>query len=144
MVEISTPPTEVTLTPENTLECDLIGLTSLEAVAMSIKGSLISWVIEYQGEPVAYWGFMPGSVCGNWCQAWMLSTPRAAEVPLVVALASKRAMAYLHDRYNAVVVNVDIRHGKAIKWLEWLGFTQSLRAPPFIIMTSERVEHGDT
>lgn len=136
--EMDRAPNHVLLREADAAECNLLLQSPLETVTDSFERSLSAYRVTWNGEPLAYWGFAPTSVLGSVCWAWMLTTPVADRVPLMLALGSKRVLAHLHSLYPTVLIHVDPAHQTALRWLEWLGFNIHRTAGPFLQMRADR------
>lgn len=120
--EIGEVPEHARLRAADAAECLLVGMEPEEALAYSINGSFRAFVGDVDGEPVAYWGYSPISVLGDTAFVWMLSTEALSDNPIVCAMASRRILGTLLERYPTLLAQVDLRYERAIRWLEWLGF----------------------
>ena len=104
-------------------ECDIGGMTPMEAITRSIEASLDSWSVWDGNRLVMVCGYMPQGFIGSTVRAWCLTTMEVYNMKVWFARASRRFVTTLLDRYTAVEVYVWNRHELAIKWLKWLGFS---------------------
>lgn len=127
-------PVLVELRVADAAEC-MLGFTSpREALEVSVVQSLHSYVATWNGQPFAYWGYVPTSTLGASCFAWMLTTPLADTIPIPFGRLSRRLFHTLRTRYPVVLVAVDPAHELAIRWLEWLGFGPFTTIGPLLLM----------
>lgn len=120
------------------VECRAAGMTGAQAVIRSIALSFAAFEATWKGEVVAYWGYAPPSLLGTICYCWLLTTPVANDIPLVVAKASRVVVDSLLLRYPTLIVNVDLGHALAVRWLTWLGFVHCELPSPYTQMRLDR------
>lgn len=128
--------------PADTLECLAFDLHPQSALADSVQGSIVSFLISVNDVPVAALGYS-GALNGPIGRVWLLTDNEADRYPVHFARASKRMVEFLHTIYPILEVFVDSRHTEARMWLRWLGFTdycpvQSPAGFPFWLMRRER------
>lgn len=136
--EIGEVPEGVELRAQDAAECLLSGMAPEDALAYSVGGSFRAWEGTVRGEVVALWGYTPISVLGDTAFVWMLSCDAIMDAPMVCAMASRRILAELLALYPTLLVQVDVRYKRAIRWLEWLGFTSGPESNGLMQMQIQR------
>jgi hypothetical protein len=110
--------------PADEAECIAAGFhDGLHALRWSLGESDLSFVTEIDGEPMAMWGLRFTSMLGQRGIPWLL-TGRAVETHRKSFMKATRAAC---DRFmercpGGLMLLVDPRYTRAIRWLEWLGF----------------------
>jgi len=99
----------------------VVGMTPLEALTISLKGSAITWTGYLDGVPCCLFGVGPAEGDPSVGVCWMIGTDDVERYPLAFLKASRRAFAMMLSRFPVLVNCVDARHEKAIRWLRWLG-----------------------
>lgn len=100
------------------------GLTPKAALRRSYEHSTHVWSArDGEGRPIALWGVGPLSlVAGRGCP-WLMASDAFESFSWDVARLSRKLLADVRGLYPELENHVDARHGKAIRWLAWLGFT---------------------
>lgn len=111
-------------------ECRAMGLSSIEALRQSRDRSVEAYLVEIDGEVVAFWGYGVSSPLGECCYPWLLTTVAVEKHKYRFARGSIRVVEYLLSRYPRLSTMVDCRYHDAIGWLEWLGFNAHQSAVP--------------
>lgn len=119
-------------------ECQVGGMTGAEAVAQSRDLSDECWMIQGDGEPMAFWGYYAVSVMGNVAMGWLLTLPAVDAVPRVLARSSRRVVDYILQKYPTLIVQTHYQHYTAMRWLEWLGFEELRADGPYTLMVKRR------
>ncbi len=114
--------TWVRLREADEAECLADGVTGADAVRQSANGSLESYMITADDEPVAFWGYSMTSLVGGNASAWLLTLPAVESCRFRLARSSRRVIDYLLKRAQGIVVETHLDHAEAVKWLLWLGF----------------------
>lgn len=107
------------------LEVQRAGYTVEKAIEDSFARSDEVWIAELDGKPACLLGVGLVSILGNVGAPWFLSTD------IMDCWSAKRALltyspeyiSLFLDRYDMLVNYVDAKYAKALRWLEWLGFT---------------------
>lgn len=111
------------LRAEDAAEVMIFGLCGEDAIMHSMRGSLLCECLTVDGEPAAVVGIALESFTGGAGCPWMLTTPAVERYPRAFARLTRTLLArglLMTDRLENVI---DARYTRAIRWLEWLGFT---------------------
>lgn len=129
-----TQASDIRLRWEDEEECRAGGMSPTEAVLDSVARSTAAFRAECDGEVVAYWGWRDDCIVGGRASVWCLSTPAMDRYPRYAARESLMLVrAMLETHYHLTCV-VDVEYGRAIRWLEWLGFEHGPKIGRFMEM----------
>lgn len=101
------------------------GGNPLDVLLGGIKSSAESWSVIYRGHVMAMWGVVPAHesfLGGRLGVGWLLTSDLVERHPKVFWRACKRELSDLLDRWTGITNAIDVRHEKAIRWAERLGF----------------------
>lgn len=96
-----------------------------EIVDWAVSLSSSCWSVWFEGELGAIYGVVDveGAMLGPRVGvAWMLTTPVIERHARAFWKACHRYLPELFDEYDVLVNAIDVRHEKAIRWAERLGF----------------------
>jgi hypothetical protein len=131
--------TGIILRPADEAECNAAGMTGHEAIAYSAASSIESYMVEIDGEPVAFWGYGARSFTAPMASAWLLTTVHADKHGKRLAKSSRRVIEYILEKFPSILVEVHQDHTVSCRWLEWLGFRLHASLPSgFHLMTIRR------
>ena len=111
------------LRAEDAAEVLLFGLDGESAIAFSLDRSIVSECLLVDGEPAAVFGIAIDDMIGGTGCPWMLTTPAVERCQLAFARATRRLCARCFEMVPRLENLIDARYTRAIKWLQWLGFT---------------------
>lgn len=100
-----------------------VGLRPLAALERIMAGSRDPMTALADGQVAAMYGVESANLLHPVGVPWLLSTDLTEKHWAKTARLSRQWVRYQRQRYDLLVNFVDARHIKAIKWLEWLGFT---------------------
>lgn len=111
-------------------ECLELGKTPYQAAKVSLELSEVSGcALSPAGRVVAMYGLVPladrPTALSRYpaAIAWCLTTREVERYPLEFFRASKAVLAELHEHAEVLCNHVDVRYGRALRWLEALGFS---------------------
>lgn len=111
------------LRAEDAAEVQIFGYSGEDAIMHSMRASLICECLTVDGEAAAVVGISLDSfTSGNGCP-WMLTTNAVERYPRAFARLTRKLLdrgLQISGRLENVI---DARYTRAIRWLEWLGFT---------------------
>lgn len=112
-------------------QVDALGQGALGIVA-SLEASAVTMCGAVGGEVVCLGGVFPvGSALVPAGETWMIHTPGIERHRKAFLRESRRTVHGWLDRFLVLSDFVDVRDGKTLRWLRWIGFrvTDNLRAP---------------
>lgn len=92
-----------------------------EALANSVAGSDISWVITLDDEIVGVFGL--SELEPHVGVPWLVATDKLGQFSFRFAKESKLVIELMLMLYPVLINFVYSKHTEAIRWLEWLGFS---------------------
>ena len=98
----------------------------------AIRDSSECWTLLHSGRVMAMWGVVPRedfSLLGRVGSAWLLTSDLVEMFPKTFMSVCMRELSELLDRWDGVFNFIDVRHEKAIRWAERLGFRLADPAP---------------
>lgn len=111
------------LRDEDRAEITLFGIEPVPALIQSIRGSVEAWAALENGVPVAVWGVAAWTLIGGVGCPWLL-TGRGVERHRKFFLnENRRWLKHVLTIFPRLETLVDARYARAIRWLQWLGFT---------------------
>ncbi len=109
------------------------GLDPIAAVLTSLDMSTEAWLLYFDGQPVCIWGVAPlqqDSFLGRRVGvAWLLTTPLVEKHPHAFWRTCRQVLPELLQRWDELINAIDVRHEKALRWAERLGFQLADPAP---------------
>jgi hypothetical protein len=119
-----------TMCKEDAAECWAAGHRKpYEALARSVKLSPGSLTGLADGQVGCIFGVGAASILTGVGSPWMLGSPVLQYHAKVFLRANKVWLADEQLRWDKLINFVDIRHRRAVRWLDWLGFTLFDPAP---------------
>ena len=111
------------LRPADAAEVAAFGLTRDEALQDSVARSIWSetWLVD--GVPAAIVGLGRSALIGGHGVPWMLTGPACDRHRKRFLIESRRQVERMHREAAPLINYVHAEHRRAIRWLEWLGFT---------------------
>ncbi len=103
-------------------ECNLVGLSGQEAVAVSISRSDESFAVYHNGDLLAVWGYTRGSVLVGGAGLWLLTTPLADVHRKEFVRECLRLLPIVLDIFGKVSFTVWAKHEGAMRLATRLGF----------------------
>lgn len=121
------------MAPEDKRECRALGFQPKQALKASIANAIEHYVISYDGVPAIMLGVSRPSELSETNLAWLVATPVILEHPFLFLEYSKIIHEAWVNRYRVLTNYVDVRHTRAVRWLQWLGADMKLlpSVPPY-------------
>lgn len=107
------------------MECRAGGFDPAVALDASVAASDESFQEMHNGEMLAGWGYKALGMLSGVALVWMLSFEGADRHKVYFARTSRARMHYLLKHFSLLRCEVWSGHDVALKWLRWLGFTQT-------------------
>lgn len=117
------------LRPGDAMEIAALGVTKEAALHDSMVRSLWAETYLVDGAPAAMLGLGLSAFVGGHGVPWMLTGPLCERHKKRFLVESRRQVARMLDRISPLVNYVHADYGRAVRWLEWLGFTLDPPAP---------------
>lgn len=117
------------LDPADRAEIEGAGVDPAAAITAGIARSFEAWTATDDGRIVAIWGIGAADTLGSIGLPWMLTSSLVLNMPHKVARTARAWLRRQLDIWPVLTGNVDIRHGRALRWLAWNGFTLGAAAP---------------
>ncbi len=95
----------------------------LDAIVRSVALSSHVWAGWIDGEPAAVFGVGPASLASGVGVPWLLGAEILDRHPLALMEVSRDWLARVLTIYPHLENHVDARNRRALRWLDWLGFT---------------------
>lgn len=109
-------------------ECVMFGVDPVRAIEVSMGASVIGECLLIDGEPAAVFGLQVTDFIGGVAYPWILTTDAIETNRIGYARFMRRQLERAFDMVTMLENVVDARYTRAIKLLEWLGFTLELEA----------------
>lgn len=97
--------------------------TPMEALKLSLARSSFARTAMVEGAPALIWGVGDINLLLGHGGPWLLGTNALERYFVSFLRYSKPWLPLMLERYSYLVNAVDERNVKAVRWLEWLGFT---------------------
>lgn len=122
------------------------GGEAIDVVSESVRASSESWALRINGRLACIWGVVPiasTGLAGGRGVVWMLTTSVVERFPVAFWRFCRDAVRDLVQRWAVLVNMIDLRHEKAVRWAERLGFAFAAPVPvgpdrvpfvPFVIV----------
>ena len=133
----SLPPVRLRLADE--MECRAGGLTSAEAIALSIKASDEAFAVYSKDEFLAIWGYRLNSFMSSSVSLWLLTGPELTAHKTRFARTSVKIVYWFFKHFQRLEVSVHKDYTDSIKWLLWLGFKVESSKDSFLTMVLENL-----
>jgi hypothetical protein len=98
------------------------GLSKEDAIAQSLARSLWAETYLVDGEVAAMVGLAVSSVIAGHGVPWLLTGPACERHKRRFMVESRRQVARMLEQASPLVNYVHADYGRAVRWLEWLGF----------------------
>lgn len=102
-------------------EVEALGITVERALEHGVRRHAHAFLVD--GKVVCIFGLNATALLSSYASPWMLSTDLMQENAFYFAKHSRRLIRYWITVYETLGNYVDARYTKAIRWLEWCGFT---------------------
>lgn len=104
------------------VECEVGGRTPLDALRLSLAGSVMAWTALVDRSPVAIWGVTPISEIDGLGSPWMLGTDEARRHPRAFFEGGARTVPEMLARFRTLENMVAVGNKPAIRLLARWGF----------------------
>lgn len=98
------------------------GLSKEHAIAQSLERSLWAETYLVDAEVAAIMGFGLSAIVGGHGVPWLLTGPACERHKRRFMAESRRQVARMLDQASPLINHVHADYGRAVRWLEWLGF----------------------
>lgn len=107
------------------VECHAVGVTDLEqALRAGLERSVLAWVAEVDGEPVAALGVAPiDGLMGDRGAAWMLGTDLVTRHQWALMRLAPGYIERMLSAFSHLLNFVHADNHAAVRWLKRMGFT---------------------
>lgn len=117
------------LRSDDAMEIAALGLTREAALHDSMARSLWAETYLVDGTPAAMLGLGLSTLVGGHGVPWMVTGPLCERHKKRFLVESRRQVARMLGRISPLVNYVHADYARAVRWLEWLGFTLDPPAP---------------
>lgn len=104
-------------------ELTALGLDKDEALRAALARAVWAETYLIEGEPAAIVGLGRSSLTGGHGVPWLLTGPACERHRKLFLRESRRQVARMLEEARPLVNYVHADYGRAVRWLEWLGFT---------------------
>ncbi|MGA2937286.1 MAG: hypothetical protein ABSF52_09340 [Syntrophobacteraceae bacterium] len=108
-----------------------VGMGPYRALKDSLERSAVAWTGLMNDEPVCMWGVTPLDILGGIGSPWLLGTDQVQKYGFTFLRECKRRLPAMLELFPVLANYVDARHGRAIRWLKWLGFKFDPEPAPY-------------
>lgn len=105
------------------LECRMLGHSPKQALRLGLRMSSICGTALLDDQPIAMFGVVPENLIEGKGSAWLLLTKKGRQQHRALVVLGKQITEILHKEAEILHNHVHASNDRAIRWLEYLGFT---------------------
>ena len=108
---------------EDRAEVEATGDDPKSALLHSIERSTEAWTAFADGRVICMFGIAPPTILSDMAVPWLLTAEEMPKHKRIFLSRSRQVVEDWRQQYTLMVNYVDARYAKALRWLEWLGFS---------------------